>query len=394
MTTDKSAKKPKILIICDYYLPGYKSGGGMRTIVNTIDRLKYRFDFWVITRDHDGDNVQYNDVKINNWNNIKDAKVFYLPQEQIKASKLRELILEVQPDSIYINSVFSTLSVFVLLLRRLSLIPRLNIILAPEGEISEGALQLKTKKKKMFLKLARGLGLHKNLIWKTTSEFEKYESEQIKGKGGRVFTAPNLPAQMFLEDYRQELKPKKKVGEVRMIYLSRFMRKKNFNWLVKLLPQVEGNLSIDIYGPLEDKEYWAEARQLIKKLPKNVEINYQGSIPHEKTVETIFNYHFFVLPTLGENFGHVFIEALAAGCPLIISNRTPWRDLEEKQIGWDLALEDSSKWIEIFNYCISLDDISYSKISSKSRHYAVDWLSDPKIVEDTLRVLEHSLKIF
>ena len=78
---------------------------------------------------------------------------------------------------------------------------------------------------------------------------------------------------------------------------------------------------------------------------------------------------------------------------MIISDRTPWRDLEEKQIGWDMALEESSKWIDILNYCIGLDDMNYSKISSKARSYASDWLSNPQIVEATLRVLEHSLKI-
>ena len=56
--------------------------------------------------------------------------------------------------------------------------------------------------------------------------------------------------------------------------------------------------------------------------------------------KNLFEYHFFILPTLGENFGHVFIEALAAGCPLIISNRTPWLELEKKGIGWDIPLEN------------------------------------------------------
>jgi glycosyltransferase involved in cell wall biosynthesis len=394
MTADQADKKPKILIICQYYLPGYKGGGGLRTIVNTVERLKYRFDFWVITRDHDGDNVQYKDIKINEWNEVSDSKILYLSHNNIKFSKLRELILEVRPDSIYINSVFSTFSIIVLLLRRFSLIPSINIVLAPEGELSVSALQIKKKKKKLFLKLAKGLGLHKNLIWKTTSESEKQESERIKGQGGKVFIAANLPSRMFLEAYNQELKPIKTKGEMKMIFLSRFMRIKNFNWLVELLPEIKGNLIIDIYGPLEDEGYWAETQELLKKLPKNIAVAYKGAIPHEQVVETIFNYHFFVLPTLGENFGHVFIEALAAGCPLIISDRTPWRGLEKTQIGWDLALEKSQRWIEIFNYCIDLDNKSYSEFSSKARKYACQWLSDPKVEEDTLRVLEYSLKTF
>src|SRR3982751_134537 len=108
-------KKPKILIFCDYYLPGYKSGGGMRTIVNMVDRLADKFDFWIITRDHDGklDKTPYTTVKINEWNDVQKAKVFYLSKNNLKISKLRELIIEVSPNSLYFNSYFATLTIYV-----------------------------------------------------------------------------------------------------------------------------------------------------------------------------------------------------------------------------------------------------------------------------------------
>ncbi|CAN5544251.1 hypothetical protein BH18ACI1_BH18ACI1_02730 [soil metagenome] len=386
-------KKPTILVICNYYLPGYKRGGSLRTIVNMVDRLKDRFDFWIVTRDHDGDNIQYKGVKINGWNNVRGARVFYLSKNNVKISKLRELIIETKPDSVYLNSVFSPLSIFVLMLRRLSLIPKLNIILAPEGEISDGALKIKPKKKKVFLKLAKNLGLHENLIWKTASDFEKYESERIKGSGGEVFVAPNLPSRMFLEDYNPRLKPQKNIGEAKMVFLSRFMRKKNFNWLLDLLDKINGNLQIDIFGNLEDKDYWAEARQIIKNLPENIKIEYKGLLPYEEVLNKLFEYHFFILPTLSENFGHVFIEALAAGCPLIISDRTPWLNLEEKRIGWDLSLEKPNQWVNLINYCLSIGDKTYSEFSSNARKFAIDWLSDINVEENTLRVLEYSLGI-
>ena len=388
---NSTEKKPKILIICNYYLPGYKGGGSLRTIVNTVERFKKKFDFWIITLDNDGDGVQYNSVKINEWNTLDNAKVFYLSKDKVKISKLRELIIAVSPDSLYLNSVFATLSVYVLILRKLSLIPQKNIIMAPEGEVSDSALKLKSTKKKAFLRLAKTIGLHRNLIWKTTSEFEKSEAKRVKGEGGKLFIAPNLPSNTFLENYKQELKPEKIVGEAKMVFLSRYMLTKNFNWLMKLLDGVKGSLIIDIYGNLENEDYWQEALKIIEGLPKNVTIKYRGSIPHEEVVETIFKYQFFVLPTLGENFGHVFIEALAAGCPLVVSDRTPWRQLEEKQIGWDISLEEPEEWVKIINDCIQLDNKTYSNLSINARDFAVEWLSDPKIEEDTLSVLESSL---
>jgi glycosyltransferase involved in cell wall biosynthesis len=385
-------KKPIVLIICNYYLPGYKSGGGLRTLVHMVERFQDRFDFRIITRDHDGDEIPYPSVKINDWNLNDKTQVFYLPKNRIKLSKLRELISEVKPQVIYINSVFSTLSIFLLLLNKLKLISNVPIILAPEGELSDGALQLKANKKKAFVKFAKSVGLYKDLIWKVTAEPEKFETERFKGSGGEILVAPNMPSKSVFETYKQELKPEKIVGEAKFIFLSRFMRKKNFKWLTDNLSGIEGKLQIDVYGPLEDEVYWKETEQSIANLPSNIKINYRGYISHEEVLETVFKYHYFVLPTLGENFGHVFIEALAAGCPLLISDRTPWVDLERKQIGWDIPLEKPNEWIKAINGCINLDNVSYTNLSSKARNFATQWLANPKIEESTLKVLQHGLE--
>lgn len=386
-----SDKKNKILIICDYYLPGYQSGGGLRTIVNTVERLKNRFDFFIITRDNDGDGIIYTTVKIDEWNNTENAQVYYLSQKNLKISKLRELIYEVKPHSIYINSVFSRLSIYVLILNKLKALTHFNIILAPEGELSPGALQVKSPKKKSFLNFSKTVGLFKNIIWKTTSELEKREVEKIKGSGGEIFIAPNMPPQHFYEEYRQEQKPAKFPGEAKMVFLSRYMKKKNFKWLLEHLSGIRGNLVIDIYGPLEDEAYWRESLAIIKTYPDNIKVEYKGVVYNEEVVSTLFNYHFFLLPTLGENFGHVFLEAAAAGCPLIISDRTPWLNLEEKQIGWDLPLEKPEEWNKIINYCLALDGLSYAKMSGNARRFSDRWLADSKVIEDNAEVLEFSL---
>lgn len=382
--------KKKILIICNYYLPGFKSGGSLRTIVNMVERLGDEFDFEIITLDHDGDKVSYKDVKVNRWNNAENAKVFYLSQDTVNMSKLRKLIYETQPDSIYINSIFSTLSIFVLILKKLKLIPKMKIILAPEGELSVGALQLNARKKNLFLKLAKSVGLYDGLIWKTTSDLERKEVKNLFPLHERIFIAPNLPAGILLENYEQNAKPQKNKEITKMVFLSRYMQKKNLKWFIEQLTNIERNLCLDIYGPIEDESYWRESQQIIQKLPINIKVNYKGAIFHDQVVSTLFNYHYFVLPTLGENFGHVFIEALAAGCPLLISDRTPWLNLREKKIGWDLPLEKPELWLKVINECINTEQAKYDQTSSEARKFAINWLSDPKVKADTQKVLKYS----
>lgn len=386
-------KSNKILVLCDYYLPGYKSGGGMRTIVNMVERLGDRFKFFIITRDHDGklDRQQYTTVEINQWNLIKGAKVFYLSKDNIKISKLRELITQVEPDLIYTNSYFATFTIYLLLLKKLKLIPNFRVVLAPCGELSEGALGLNSIKKKPFIKLAKLYDLYKNIIWKASTELEKDEIDSIKGSGGEIFIAPDMLPQTIFADYQPEMKPQKKRGQVKMIFLSRFMKKKNFKWLLENLTSIEGELEIDIYGPLEDAEYWRKCEKIIESLPENIKIKARGSVPHEEVLATLVKYHFFIMPTLGENFGHIFLESLAAGCPLIISDKTPWLALEKKEIGWDLSLEKPETWSEKLNYCISLDQNNYSKLSDNARKFAESLLNDQANEQDTLKVLNFGL---
>jgi glycosyltransferase involved in cell wall biosynthesis len=383
--------RKKILIICNYYLPGFKSGGSLRTIVNMIERLGDEFDFKIITFDHDGDKIRYKNIEVNKWKQRGKAQVLYLSQNTLNISKLRELIIETRADSIYINSVFSKLSFFVLVLKKLNLIPEIKIVLAPEGELSVGALQLKAKKKNLFLKAARLTGLFDQLIWKTTSELEKKEVENLTSKYEKIFIAPNMPAGILLENYKQDAKPPKDKENTRMVFLSRYMRKKNLKWFIELLTDIKQPLTLDIYGPIEDKNYWQESLAIIQRLPSNIKVNYAGSISHNEVVSTLFKYHYFILPTLGENFGHVFIEALSAGCPIIISDRTPWLNLYEKSVGWDLPLEEPDKWLEVIRECINADQVKYNNISSKARSFAVEWLSDKKVKEATYEVLSYSV---
>jgi glycosyltransferase involved in cell wall biosynthesis len=385
--------KPKILVFCDYYLPGYKSGGGMRTIVNMVERLNREFDFYVVTRDHDGreDFESYKNVKINDWNSLEQAQVFYLPKSEIKMQAITQRVIEVQPDAIYLNSYFATPAILVLLLKKLKKIPEINVIMAPCGELTEGSLKLKAFKKKTFRFLAETVGIYSNLIWKASSELEVPEIEANKGKGGNIFVAPDLPSNSILPNYVQSQKQEKKADELKLVFMSRISAKKNLKWFLEILLQTKANLIFDIIGPIEDENYWQTCLDVIKLFPANIKCRYLGSIPNNKVTECMIGYDFFVLPTLSENFGHVFLEALSAGCPLITTDRTPWLNLKEKNIGWDLPLENSKLWQEILVKCVEMDNAEYQNMSAASRKFAVDFLADKDIEDATRKILNYAV---
>ena len=86
---------------------------------------------------------------------------------------------------------------------------------------------------------------------------------------------------------------------------------------------------------------------LINKLPKNVETNYFGSIKPDQASKIFYNYDLFFFPTGGENYGHVIAESLSMGTPVLISDKTPWRNLHDDDLGWDVPLDSEESFVTI-----------------------------------------------
>ncbi len=114
-------------------------------------------------------------------------------------------------------------------------------------------------------------------------------------------------------------------------------------------------------------------------------------MPYPESLERMRSSHFFVLPTLTENFGYVFIEALACGCPLLISDRTVWGEVTDKGSGWTVPIEDPAAWDAAIRKCIEMDHAEFSKMASAAREHALGWLADPEIENASIRLLGKAL---
>jgi glycosyltransferase involved in cell wall biosynthesis len=92
---------------------------------------------------------------------------------------------------------------------------------------------------------------------------------------------------------------------------------------------------------------------------------------HPDRVNEVFSeHHVFLFPTRGENFGHVILEAFAAGCPVLLSDQTMWRNLTEKRVGWDLSLSDMGGFRDAMHKCIEMDATEYLAWSNSAFAYA------------------------
>jgi len=342
---------PTILTFVAWYLPGFKAGGPLQSIANLVDRLGDEFTFRIVTGDRDmGDTKPYPDIRPGTWQQVGKAQVCYLSPELQRLRPIARLLQDTPHDVLYLNSFFTPrFTTLPLLARRLGLAPRCPTVIAPRGEFSEGALALKTRKKRVFMAASRATGLHSGLTWQASTEHEAADIRRTMGPvAPDIRVASDLPRRVPPTAQMAQRNP----GEpLRVVFLSRISPKKNLLFALEVLAQVRVPVTFSIYGPKEDADYWHRCEEAIKALPPNVRAHYCGRLDPAQVIPTLRAHDLFFLPTLGENYGHVIAEAFQAGLPVLLSDQTPWRGLQEAGIGADLLLGDTTpftRYIETF----------------------------------------------
>jgi glycosyltransferase involved in cell wall biosynthesis len=369
----------------DYYLPGYNGGGPIRTLANMVSQLGGEFEFLIVTRDRDFlDTVFYDNVFIDQWNTVGQAKVFYASPASFSFLGVMRLLNETPHDVLYLNSFFSPVTtVLPLIIRRLGLYGNKPVILAARGEFSVGALALKATKKKIYIAFTKMTGIYRHLIWQASSEFE---SEDILRTLPNITVALNImvaPDLLPLPEKSEAASVKinaRSPGPLRVIFLSRISPKKNLDYLLSALSKVNVGVALTIYGPAEDAVYWLHCQSLIQTLPSHITVTYQGEVKHEQVPQTFAEHDVFIFPTRGENFGHVVYESLAAGTAVIVSNQTPWQTDPHGAVEV-VALEQPDVWTSAINQWASFNDQAYTARRIAALSYAIRYVETSKAVE-------------
>lgn len=375
----------RILTLTGYYLPGYKAGGPIRTLANLVEWLGDDFQIAIVTSDRDlGDKQPYPNVRSGDWHSVGKAQVLYLPPQAFRLLAWRQVLRNLDYDLLYLNSFFSPLTVKTLFLLRIGQISKRPIVLAPRGELSRGALSLKHFKKQLYIHMAKSLGLYKNITWQVSSQYEMQEILSIFGgtvnsKTSFVCIAPNLPPRVTCKTVLQ--RPLKQKGAAKIVFLSRIARKKNLDLALKLLENIAGQVQFDIYGPKEDPLYWEECQAIIGQLSENIQVHYRDAIPPDQVGEVFSQYHVFLFPTRGENFGHVILEALCGGCLVLISDQTPWRNLAAEKVGWDIPLSDPEGFGAALKEIVFMSEADFRERSQLAQEYGKRFSENPAPVE-------------
>ena len=327
--------KQRLLICADWFDPGFRAGGPIRSCVNLVELLGDVSEVAVITSDRDlGESRSYANLPSDRWRNWRGkARVRYCCSAFQRMVQFVVMLRQWKPQAIYLNSMFSVAGTLWPLLWFFLTRPNVRVVLAPRGMLKPSALAQKSWKKRPILAILRAVGMVRKVAFHATSADEVNEVRAAFGAVSVVLlnNVPCVPVMHPAAHFRS-------AEMLRLCFLGRVHPIKNLLWLLDSMRAIDCRCHLVIVGPIEDQRYYEQCLRAVEQLPSSVAVEFVGAKTEVEVRELLLASDTMILPTLGENFGHAIFESLAVGTPVIISDQTIWRGLVEQKAGWDLPL--------------------------------------------------------
>lgn len=374
-------EKNKILIFVDWFAPGYKAGGPITSLVNLVQLMREDMDISVVTSDRDlGETTSYTGIRTDIWLQADGYRVYYISNKQPVLKIMKHILRADNYDTIYLNSMWSVHYTWIpLWLLRINHTSK--IVLAPRGMLHPSALSISRVKKWLFLHIARQIGLYRQVHFHATTPLEETYIQTVFPNQD-VYVVQNVPVIPVYQSSQN-----KESGILRLLFTGRVHPIKNINFLLKVLAECRDNIELNIVGPIEDADYYRKGIAMCGDLSVSVQVHYLEDKHPIAVQQYVRGCHFLISPTLGENFGHAIFEAFAAGRPVIISDKTPWRGLEAVHAGFDISLDTADVWQEVIYRCAGMNQQEYDQWCTGAYMYAKDFFSKQQFKQEYLQLL-------
>jgi glycosyltransferase involved in cell wall biosynthesis len=312
----------RVLHVTPTYVPAWRYGGPIRSVHGLCSALaRGGAEVDVFTTSVDGPMDM--DVPSDSPVEIDGVKVWYfranlLRRLYMSAGMARALRVRVPAfDLVHLHSVFLWPTWFAARQARRAGVP---YVLSPRGMLVKELVQRKsTLAKKTWIALIERRNAERAAAVHATSVAEADELARFGMKLNEVFVVPNGVG----DEVRNagEMPP-----EVRavfedpapvLLYLGRINWKKGLDRLIRALAQVPGARLL-IVGNDEEGHTEPLAR-CAREAGVRQRVVFAGPMDGAAKTELYRRAHLFVLPSYSENFGIVVLEAMAQGCPVIVT---------------------------------------------------------------------------
>jgi len=119
---------------------------------------------------------------------------------------------------------------------------------------------------------------------------------------------------------------------VRLLYIGRLHPIKGLENLLQGLVQLKSQVRLSICGE-GNADYEARLHSVVAQLGLNQYVKFHGRVDGEAKEKQFRDADLCIVPSFKESFCTVIVESLARAVPVIASQGTPWRRLEEVGCG-------------------------------------------------------------
>ena len=268
-------------------------------------------------------------------------------------------------------------------------------VVSCRGMLDDWCMDQRRPKKLVYLKFMGGSKMLNNAaLVHCTAEGELRQSAKwFPGSTGRII--PNL---LSLDPYRdlpgdgpaRAKFPQLDGPEPTLLFLSRLHYKKGVEHLIDAARILRDNGTphrVLIAGKGDD-DYEARLRAQVDRLGLGDLVSFLGMVIGDEKVSLYGAADLFVLPTSQENFGFVFFEALAAGCPVLTTRGVDtWPELQE---AGSLIIEQDAQRIAEAVVTVTADRAARDRLGERGRAWVFEHMDPERIADSFERFYEEA----
>jgi len=309
----------QILQVVPTYYPAVRYGGPIRSVhalCASLVRRGHRVSVYTTNVDGNGEL----DVPVGVPVDIDGVLVYYFPVPALRrlywspalARQLRKSICAF--DLVHLHSVFLWPTYFAARAAQRAGIPYL---VSPRGMLVPALIRRKSRLvKSAWIDLIERRSLAHAARLHVTAEVEGEDAKALGLKLPEIICVPNGVS--FPGPYSSlDAGPFRRIPKPYALFLSRLHKKKGLDRLIsawKWVPQ----LHLIIAGN-DEENYLPELEALARHAGVADRLHFIGHASDEHKWALYQNAEMFVLPSYSENFGNVVAEAMAMGCPVVVT---------------------------------------------------------------------------
>jgi glycosyltransferase involved in cell wall biosynthesis len=197
-------------------------------------------------------------------------------------------------------------------------------IIRPCGMLDPWSLSQNLLVKKLYLMVRMRRDLNCAAALHFTTGAERDLTEPLRLKAPAIVEPNGLDVREFdplppAENFRQRI-PQFRDRRI-VLFLSRVHPKKGLDLLIPAFARAKRENAVLVIAGPDDDGYGTTVRDMVTREGLINDVAFTGMLRGAVRVEAMAAADLFVLPSYQENFGIAVVEALACGCPVIISDQ-------------------------------------------------------------------------